>query len=94
MRKGKRAAVIAVAGFLAMVMLLSVVLGIFGTASAVTQSQIDALKENAAALEQKQAEIQAQIDSRTSDIVAVMAKYELLEQQVDLTRQEIENLTQ
>lgn len=94
MQKKKRVAAAALAGFLALIMLMSVVLSIFGSASAVTQSQIDSLKEDAEALEAKQAELQAQIDSRTDDIMATMQKYELLEQQADLTRQEIENLTQ
>ena len=94
MYKKKRAAVMAVAVFLALVMVLGVVLSVVQPANAVTQAQIDRLKGEAKNLEDKQAELQAQINSRNDDIMAVMAKYELLEQQIELTRQEITNLTQ
>jgi len=93
MRK-KKFMVVAMAAFLALVMLLSLMLSIFGRASAVSQAQIDKLKEEAKALEEKQAELQAQIDTRTDDILAMAARYELLEQQAELTRAEIENLDQ
>ena len=58
-------------------------------ASAVTQAEIDAMKEEANSLKQQQEEIQDQLDSLAADRENAMARKTLLEQQINATRAEI-----
>ena len=61
-------------------------------ASAVTQAEIDALKEEANSLKQQQEEIQDQLDSLAADRENAMARKTLLEQQINATRAEISSI--
>ena len=61
-------------------------------ASAVTQAEIDAMKEEANSLKQQQEEIQDQLDSLAADRENAMARKTLLEQQINATRAEISSI--
>ena len=61
-------------------------------ASAVTQAEIDAMKEEANSLKQQQEEIQDQMDSLAADRENAMARKPLLEQQINATRAEINTI--
>ena len=61
-------------------------------ASAVTQAEIDAMKEEANSLKQQQEEIQVQLDSLAADRENAMARKTLLEQQINATRAEINTI--
>lgn len=61
-------------------------------ASAVTQAEIDAMKEEANSLKQQQEEIQEQLDSLAADRENAMARKTLLEQQINATRAEISSI--
>lgn len=61
-------------------------------ASAVTQAEIDAMKEEANSLKQQQEEIQDQLDSLAADRENAMARKTLLEQQINATRAEINTI--
>ncbi len=64
------------------------------TAEAVTQSQIDSLKEKAYELEQEKKELQSQINALETDQASVMAKKSALDQKIDVTQQQIENINE
>ena len=61
-------------------------------ASAVTQAEIDAMKEEANSLKQQQEEIQDQLDSLAADRENAMARKTLLDQQINATRAEINTI--
>ena len=61
-------------------------------AFAVTQAEIDAMKEEANSLKQQQEEIQDQLDSLAADRENAMARKTLLEQQINATRAEINTI--
>ena len=61
-------------------------------ASAVTQAEIDAMKEEANSLKQQQEEIQDQLDSLAAHRENAMARKTLLEQQINATRAEINSI--
>lgn len=61
------------------------------SAAAVTQADIDALKNDAKGLAQEKKDIQAQIDKLSSDISATMERKRLLDSQISLTQEEISN---
>lgn len=58
---------------------------------AVTQADIDALKDDAKGLAQEKKDIQAQIDKLSSDISTTMDRKRLLDSQISLTEDEISN---
>ena len=58
-------------------------------ASAVTQAEIDALKESAGELEQQQKEIQAQLNAIAADKDEALEQKSLLEQQINVIQSEI-----
>ena len=58
---------------------------------AVTQAEIDALKENASALSGEKADIQKQLDALKDDKAAALDQISLLDDQNEITRQEIAN---
>ena len=60
--------------------------------SAVTQAEIDALKGNAGKLAEQKKDIQAQLKAVQADKSNALKKKELLEDQIDLIRQEIANI--
>lgn len=80
------------AAILAALILLPIVISIISTASAVTKSEIDNLKDEAAELAQKQAELKDKMKSIEYEQAAINAKKELIDEQIDTTRAEIENL--
>lgn len=61
------------------------------SAKAVTQAEIDALKNNASSLESQKSELQDQLDALSSDMSQALAQIELLDQKSDLIRAEIQN---
>jgi len=81
---------------LAALMVASVVYIAVGqeTAGAVTQSEIDKLKKQKEQIDRKRKEIQAQINSYEYKQKSLLAKKEVLDTQMDLTEQEIDNLTE
>ena len=60
-------------------------------AVAVTQADIDALKNDAKGLAQEKKDIQAQIDKLSTDIDNTMERKRLLDGQISLTEEEITN---
>ena len=58
---------------------------------AVTQADIDALKDDAKGIAQEKKDIQAQIDKLSSDISTTMERKRLLDSQISLTEGEIAN---
>ena len=60
-------------------------------AKAVTQAEIDELKENASSLDSQQEELQAKIDALEADKSKAMEQVALLNQQNDVLRKEISN---
>lgn len=63
-------------------------------AKAVTQADIDALKDDAKGIAQEKKDIQAQIDKLSSDISNTMERKRLLDSQISLTEGEIANKEQ
>ena len=61
-------------------------------ASAVTQAQIDELKDQAAQLDQQREQLQAQLDAVRDDKDQAMEQKELLERQINATQAEIDNI--
>ena len=62
--------------------------------SAVTQAEIDALKGSAGKLAEQKKDIQAQLKAVQADKSNALKKKELLEDQIDLIRQEIANINE
>ena len=87
----RRVMVAILAGIMALVLLLPMVSMIFTYAGAVTQSEINSLKEQAAELAQDKKELQNQLAAITSDKNAAMDKKQNIEQQINVVRSEIAN---
>jgi murein DD-endopeptidase MepM/ murein hydrolase activator NlpD len=64
------------------------------TAQAVTQSQIDSLKQKKKEIEKKKAEIQSKINSLEYEQSTALAKKEVLDDQINYTQDEIDNITE
>lgn len=80
-----------VAVILALLMLFSVVASVLSSlAYAVSQSDIDALQEQKAALREEQEQIQAEIEGLQSEQATVLEQKAALDAQNELARQEIE----
>ncbi len=84
---------------LGVVLVLSMVLPLTGPgmvldASAVTQAEIDALKNSAGKLADQKKDIQAQLKAVKADKDAAMNKKLLIEDQIDVIRQEIANINE
>jgi murein DD-endopeptidase MepM/ murein hydrolase activator NlpD len=80
------------AALLAILMILPILITILSPAGAVTQAEIDRLKEEAAQLAQKKADLKNQMSSIENEQKAINAKKELIDQQIDTTKEEIKNL--
>lgn len=80
------------AALLAVLIILPILISILSPAGAVTQAEIDKLKEEAAQLARKQAELERKMTSIEYEQSAVNAKIELIDAQIDTTKKEIENL--
>ena len=68
--------------------------GVVLESSAVTQAEIDALKGSAGKLAEQKKDIQAQLKAVQADKSNALKKKELLEDQIDLIRQEIANINE
>ena len=80
---------------LAFALVLNFSISILGTsAEAVTNSQINALKNQQAQLAEKKASIQAQSQALQGQVSSQTQKLSVLAQQLDVTNQELENLSQ
>lgn len=92
----KKGAVRLIAIILAVVLLATLIIGAFSSvvASAVTQSEIDALKEEREKLTKMQAEIKAEINSLEFEQLSILAKKEVLDEQVNITEKKITVLNQ
>ncbi len=88
MNRKKIAGVICV--LLVFTLLLSLVLTAFGSAQAVTQSQIDALKNQQEAINQQKNEIKDKLTDLQSQMTSAVEKKTYLDEQNELARQEIE----
>ena len=82
---------------LGLLLVLSMVLPLTGPgmvmdASAVTQAEIDALKNKSGSIAAQKKDIQNQLKAVQADKSAAIKKKQLLEDQIDLIRQEIENI--
>ena len=62
--------------------------------SAVTKAEIDALKDKSGSIASQKKEIQSQLKALQADKSSAMKKKQLLEDQIDLTRQEISNINE
>ena len=62
-------------------------------ASAVTQAEIDAMRDEADDLRAQQEEIQEQLDALAEDQASAMERKTLLEQQINATQAEIDNIS-
>lgn len=76
-------------------MIAAVVFALPGSisASAVSQAEINKLKEQQAALDQQKKEVAAKIESKEYEQMSLLAKKAVLDEQVQLTEQEIQNIT-
>lgn len=85
-----------VAILMALIMALSVLYVVVNsfTAVAVKQSDIDNLKKQQKEIEKKKQEIQAQINSMEYEQKTALAKKEVLDSQIELTQNDIENITE
>ena len=62
--------------------------------SAVTRAEIDALKNKSGTIASQKKDIQNQLKALQADKSSAMKKKQLLEEQIDLTRQEISNINE
>ena len=85
-----------VAIVLAIILAGSVLFSAIGylTADAVSQAEIDELKQQQSELSDKKNEIQSQINSLEYERMTALAKKEVLDEQMELTQDEIENIKQ
>ena len=84
------------AGLLAVLILLPIIVSIVSSvsASAASQDALDQLREEEEALAAEQEELSGQIAELQAQQAAILNQKELLDERVDLTRAEINNLTQ
>ena len=88
----RRIVVGVLAGLMALLMLLPMVSMIIGSADAVTQSEIDALKKEQQESQAKQQELKEQLADIEEDQAAAQQKRELLTQQLNAINAEIANI--
>ena len=79
------------AALLAILMILPILITILSPAGAVTQAEIDRLKEERRSW-LKKADLKNQMSSIENEQKAINAKKELIDQQIDTTKEEIKNL--
>ena len=89
----KRWLVMILAGLLVVSLLVPMVAQFVLSAGAVTQSEIDALKEDAEALETQKEEINAKLETLKDDKAKAVEQKEVLDQQSAVLQEEIENTT-
>ena len=97
--KNRKRLVSILAGAMAAIMLLTLVLGLLPTrASAASSSeikkQIAALKEERAEVKEKIAEVQAQYEENEDEIANIIAKKNVIDQEIQLLYTEIDNINE
>jgi murein DD-endopeptidase MepM/ murein hydrolase activator NlpD len=92
--KKRRMFVTVIALVLALIILVPILAVILTPldAKAVSESELYQLQQQQALLEQQQKDIQAKLDSNEYERAAILEQKVMLDRQVELTRQEIENL--
>ena len=90
---GRRVAVAVLAAFMALMILLPMVTMVLSYAGAVTQSEIDDLKNEASALEQQKDQLENQLAAIQNEKDQAMEQKINLEQQLNVIRSEISNTT-
>lgn len=99
-KKTQRIVVSALAGFLAAVMVLSLILSILpvhasaAKSSSEIQEQIDALEEQQAAYEEEMAKLQSQMEQNQSDMADVVTEKSYIDQQVSLLMSKISSINE
>ncbi len=94
MQKSKKKFVSAVCIVLALIFVVTLVLGALSSAWAVTQSEIDALKNQQSAIQQQKKALQSKISDLQGQQESAIAQKEALDQQNELARQEIELISE
>ena len=94
MQKNKKKFVSAVCIVLALIFIITLVLGAISSAWAVTQSEIDALKNQQTAIQQQKKNLQSKITDLQGQQDSATAQKEALDQQNELARQEIEVISE
>lgn len=90
-RKHQKKIIAVLALFLAALMILPMITMIMGSAGAVTQAEIDKLKENAASLAQQKRTLNSQLDSIEGEIDNALAKKRVVEQEIMVVEEQIVN---
>lgn len=90
MLKNRKKFISTVCVILALIFLVTLVFGAIGSAMAVTQSQIDALKDQQKTVQQQQKDLSTKIAGLKSEQDSAIAQKEALDEQNELARQEIE----
>ena len=92
----KKVFVRVIAVFLAVLMAGSIIFGVLSStkAAAVSQAELQQLEKEQEAIQQQQQEIKAQINSLEYEQATATAKKEVLDEQIMLTHDEIDNITE
>jgi peptidoglycan hydrolase CwlO-like protein len=90
-RKHQKKIIAVLALFLAALMILPMITMIMGSAGAVTQAEIDKLKENAASLAQQKLTLNSQLNSIEGEIDNALAKKRVVEQEIMVVEEQIVN---
>ena len=98
MNKRKRMVSI-LAGIMAAIMILSLIFSILPThvsaaSSSEIRKQINALKDDREEIKTKMAELQEQYEANSNDIRAIVARKDVIDQEIGLLHQEIININE
>ncbi|MDL2288377.1 peptidoglycan DD-metalloendopeptidase family protein [Oscillospiraceae bacterium OttesenSCG-928-F05] len=77
--------------FLAVLMLLPVLLSVLPVAGAITQADLDRLKDEAGDLQREKAEIASELQQTRKDKESAMREKEILDQSIEVTERQIAN---
>jgi len=94
MQKNRKKIVSTICVVLVLVLLVTLVLGAIGSAMAVSQSEIDALKNQQTAIQQQKKELQSKISDLQGQQDSAIDQKEALDEQNELARQEIEIISE
>lgn len=92
-RNWRKTAVSALALLMALLMLLPMLSMVLTSAHAVTQAEIDALKQKEEELEQQRRDLENQLKGIQDDLTQARQRKSVLEQQINVTQSEINNTT-
>lgn len=90
-RKHQKKIVAAIALLLALLMILPAITMIFESAGAVTQEEIDKLKEDASNMEKEKEELKEQLEKLQGEIDSAFDQKLVVEQEINLVREQIAN---